>query len=47
MLHQPFLVARPADVRVSGRRADRAMAVLQYGIALSAIGAAILLGSIR
>jgi hypothetical protein len=46
MLRQPFSAARPT-VLVRGRRADRAMSVLQYGIALLAIGAAVLLGSIR
>lgn len=47
MLHQPFSVTRPAEVRVGGRRADRAMSILQYGIALFALAAAILLGSVR
>lgn len=47
MLRQPFSAARPTEIRVSGRRADRAMSILQYGMALLALGAAILLGSIR
>ena len=47
MLHLPFPAIRPAGIRLGGRRADRAMSVLQYGMALVAIGAAVLLGSIR
>lgn len=47
MLRQPLSATRPAEIHVRGRRADRAMSVLQYGMALLAIGAAILLGSIR
>ena len=44
MLRQPFSPARPTELHVGRRRADRAMSVLQYGMALCAIGAAILLG---
>jgi hypothetical protein len=47
MLRQPFSALRPTEIRVRGRRADRAMSILQYGMAFLAIAAAILLGSIR
>jgi hypothetical protein len=47
MLHLPSLAARPTEVQAARRRADRAMDLLQYGLALIAVVAAVLLGSFR
>ena len=47
MLHLPTSVARPTEIRTTGRGADRAMDVLQYGLAVLAIAGALLLGSLR
>ncbi len=47
MLHLPTSAVRRAEIRTTGRGADRAMDVLQYGIAALAIAGALLLGSLR
>jgi len=47
MLHLPTSVNRLTEIRATGRTADRAMDVLQYGLAAMAIAGALLLGSLR
>ncbi len=47
MLHLPTSSARPSDSAVTGRRPDRAMDVLQYGVALFVILVAAFLGLVR
>ena len=47
MLHLPTSVDRLTEIRTAGRSADRAMEVLQYGLAVLAIAGAVLLGSLR
>jgi hypothetical protein len=47
MLHLRTSTARPTEAQAPRRRADRAMDVIQYAMAFLAIGAAILLGSVR
>jgi len=47
MLHLPSSVTRLTEIRAEGRSADRAMDVLQYGLAALAIAGAVLLGSLR
>jgi len=47
MLHLPTSADRPTEIRDAGRRADRAMDLLQYGLALLAVAAAVVLGSVR
>ena len=40
-------VGRPTAIRPARRDADRAMDILQYGIAILAIAGALVLGSLR
>ena len=47
MLHLPTSVSRLTEIRTTGRTADRAMDVLQYGLAAMALAGAVLLGSLR
>jgi hypothetical protein len=47
MLHLPTSVNRLTEIRTTGHGADRAMDVLQYGLAVLAIAGAVLLGSVR
>ena len=47
MLHLPTAARRPTDITAPERRADRAMNVLQYGLAILAVAGALLLGSLR
>ena len=47
MLHLPTSAEHPAEIRDRGRRSDRAMDLLQYGLALLAVAAAIVLGAVR
>ena len=47
MLHLPTAVRRPTDITAPEPRADRAMTVLQYGLAFLAVVGALLLGSLR
>lgn len=47
MLHLPTASARPTDIESPRRGADRAMNLLQYGLAMLAIIGAVLLGSLR
>jgi hypothetical protein len=47
MLHLPTPVSRLTEIRTTGRGADRAMDILQYGLAILALAGALLLGSFR
>ena len=47
MLHLPTSVTRLTEIRTTGRGADRAMDILQYGLAILALAGALLLGSFR
>jgi hypothetical protein len=47
MLDVPTSAQPVTEIRASGRVADRAMDILQYGLAILAIVGALLLGTVR